>query len=112
MSNIQISLHLITDTAMQAQAETFRRNLCNLIAGDDNHVYKSLLLKYHKMAMNVDNRIRRLTREDLRLKSSYFNHFYDQSEFILNAIQGLIQQGQINYEEDCRNHFRHGTQSN
>ena len=90
-----------TNNDLTLQGRMFRENYARLISNNRSRVIsKELVLKYHRMARDIDLSIQPLTRSQTRRISLYYSSHAHQRSLILHALQTLINNGTINYEQD------------
>lgn len=81
--------------------ELFRKDYYYAInKGIRKRVRKELIVQYHKMIRKKYTSIRKMARYERRSINKYFIDFLDQKNLIIKAINELIGDGCINYDED------------
>ena len=90
-----------TNNVLTIQGRMFMENYARLISNNRSRaINKQLVLKYHKLARDIDSSIQPLTRNQMRQISLYYSSHAHQRYLILHALQTLINNGTINYEQD------------
>lgn len=90
-----------TNNALTIQGKMFMENYARLISNNRSRaINKQLVLKYHKLARDIDLSIQPMTRSQMRQISLYYSSHAHQNDLILHALQTLINNGTINYEQD------------
>ena len=94
-----------SQNTLTLQGKIFKENYIRLITNSNRSIIinKSLIIKYHKMICNINESIQRMKRDEMRQISLYFSSHAPQRDLILHALQTLINNGTINYEQDLKN---------